>query len=144
MADNESKAEAQAREAAGVAKPEDNAELKHTVELEGDEKGATTTRKDVLDQGVPMLQGSPSEPQGPEDAFGPGEKRGDYQQRVGAAVGMAESFESVPDPDGGEPITDDDGNVVDHTPRFKLVPQTPRTADIGDVEGEKGGVTTTT
>ena len=136
------KVQAEARDDAGVAQPKDNAKLKHTVELDGDEKGARTTRDDGLDLGVPMLQGHPSEPQGPEDAFGPGQKRGQYESRVGSNVGMAESFESVPNPKGGEPITDADGNVVDYEPRFVLRAQTPRAADQGEVEGKKGGVDT--
>lgn len=138
MADTKDKG----REEAGIATPAENEKLKHTVELEGDEKGAATTRNDVLDAGVPMLQGDPSEPQGPEDAFGPGDKRGDYSQRVGAAVGMAPSLESVPVEGGGEPITDDDGNVVDYKPRFELRPQVPLAHQRGEVKGEKGGVTT--
>ena len=49
--------------------------------LEHSEGGATT--RDAGDVGVPMLQGDPSEPQGPEDALGEGPKRGDYTNRIG-------------------------------------------------------------
>lgn len=36
---------------------------------------------DTTNVGVPMHDGDPSEPQGPEDALGVGTKRGDYSQR---------------------------------------------------------------
>lgn len=145
------KAEAEAREDAGIATPKENARLKHSVEVDADrtpgpaEKGAKTTRDDPLDQGVPMLQGSPAEPQGPEDAFGEGQKRGDYGQRVGAAIGMAESHEAVrvADADVGDPwVRDDDGNPVDRKPLVELHSQTHRASDQGEVEGKKGGVDT--
>lgn len=126
----ETKDEAEAKEAAGIATAEENAALEHT-------EGGTTTR-DGTDAGVPMLPGDSSEPVGPEDAFGEGDKRGDYSKRTGTGS----HAESVPVEGGGEPIRDDDGNIVDVTPRSKLVPQDGRTEERGEVPGEKGGVTT--
>jgi hypothetical protein len=121
----------QAREDAGVAQPADNAALEHS-------QGGVTTRDDTHDLGVPMLQGSPEEPTGPEDALGQGPKRGDYSERQDTTA----HFESQAVPGGGEPIRDDDGNVVDFAPSSGLVAQNPRVADVGEVPGEKGGVTT--
>jgi hypothetical protein len=43
------------------------------------------TTRDSGDLGVPMLPGEADEPIGPEDALGPGPKRGDYTDRVGPA-----------------------------------------------------------
>lgn len=100
-----------------IASPEENAALEHT-------EGGTTTRDDGLDAGVPMLQGSPDEPVGPEDALGPGPKRGDYSSRVGP--GDYQPHQSVRQPDG----------------TVRLEPQRPRTNDIGDESGKKGGVET--
>lgn len=95
--------------------------LKHTV-------GGSTTRDDALDSGVPMLAGDSAEPQGPEDAFGPGPKRGDY---TGRQADGAEHFEAVAvvDPEPGEPTS-------------RLVAQLPRVQDIGEVPKQKGGVST--
>lgn len=126
----ETPAEAEAKEAAGIATAEENADLEHT------EGGATT--RDGTDAGVPMMQGDASEPVGPEDAFGEGDKRGDYSERTGTGA----HAESVPVEGGGEPIRDEDGNILDVKPKSKLVPQDGRTAERGDVAGEKGGVTT--
>lgn len=67
------------------------------------------------DLGVPMLPGDPSEPQGPEDALGEGPTRGDYRDRIGSNS---------------------------YQPHTGMTPQRPRTEEIGDVPGEKGGVTT--
>jgi len=115
---------------AGVASEQENAKLKHTDELRDQAEAAptgapaaapvedghsVTTRDDKLDLGVPMLQGSPEEPVGPEDALGLGPKRGDYTDRLGG--------------DGYQPHSGDE-------------PQKPRAADIGEVEGKKGGVDT--
>lgn len=127
-----------AKEDAGVAQVADNERLKHTVELEGDEGQAVTTRDDLLDLGVPMVQGAPSEPQGPEDAFGEGPKRGDYTSRLGGVL----SQEARPVPGGGEPIYDDAGNIADFTPHTVLVDQNVLAEDVGDAEGVKGGVGT--
>jgi len=74
----------------GVATPEQNAKLKHTV-------GGPTTR-DATDLGVPMKPvENPAEyvHKGPEDALAPN-TRGDYSTRVGDAgyhptVAVAES-----------------------------------------------------
>lgn len=113
----------------GVATEEQNARLEHSV-------GGSTTRDDLTDAGVPMIGGDPGEPVGPEDALGQGDKRGDYRDRV-----VGEPHESVPIEGGGEPVIVD-GVVVDYTPRSRLERQAPRTEQIGDVAGEKGGVTT--
>lgn len=96
--------------------------LKHSVEGE-------TTRDDATDLGVPMLPGDPSEPVGPEDALGAGQKRGDYSKRVGDS--NYQPHEVVPNPDAkpGEPTV-------------KVVEQAPRASDRGDEKGKKGGVET--
>lgn len=90
--------------------------LKHT-------EGGRTTRDDDADLGVPMLPGDGSEPQGPEDALGPGKKRGDYSKRLGDA--NYQPHEVVRD-----------GDTV------KVVEQTARAAERGDEKGKKGGVET--
>lgn len=84
------------------------------TEPEQQQTDAPTTRDGGLDLGVPMLPGSPDEPQGPEDALGDGPKRGDYTGRVG--------------PSGYQPHTGTE-------------PQRPKADEVGDAEG-KGGVTT--
>lgn len=127
--EEETTEEAEAREGAGIATAEENAALEHS-------EGGATTRQDGTDAGVPMLPGDPSEPQGPEDALGTGEKRGDYEKRVGG-----QHAESVPVDGGGEPV-EVDGEVVDRKPISRLVSQNERVAERGDVPGEKGGVTT--
>lgn len=99
-----------------VATEAQNSKLEHS-------QGGSTTRDDALDLGVPMLPGSPDEPQGPEDALGEGPKRGDYSGRIG--------------PDNYQPHevkATDDG--------VKVEAQRPRVSDVGDVEGKKGGVET--
>lgn len=105
-----------------VASPAENAKLDHT-------RGGVTTRDDVTDMGVPMLPGSPDEPQGPEDALGPGPKRGDYAGRAGASDYQPHEVVPVPDAKSGE------SNV-------RVVAQRGRVADIGDEAGRKGGVET--
>lgn len=125
---------------AGVATDAQNAKLKHTAEIVGDEKGAVTTRDDALDVGVPMLQGSPREPQGPEDAAGDGPKRGDYSERTGGI--QHHETRRVDDPLEDPWIRDEDGNPVDRKPHTQLVAQTPNFSDQGEVEGKKGGVET--
>lgn len=123
-----------------VASPADNASLEHT------DGGATT--RDTMDAGVPMTQGQPDEPVGPEDAFGPGPKRGDYSGRKDAGPHL----ESVAIPDderraAAQKIADDsDGaltvdQALAEVPRFKLVDQGIRTQEVGDEAG-KGGVST--
>ena len=107
-----------------IASDADNAKLKHT-------EGGVTTRNDALDAGVPMLPGSPDEPQGPEDALGEGPKRGDYTGRVGPEG--YQPHRSVPIP-ARERVTGG--------PNARLVAQRPLTEDIGDAEGRKGGVDT--
>lgn len=89
-----------------VASAADNAKLEHS-------KGGATTRDDRNDLGVPMLPGSPKERQGPEDALGKGEKRGDYSQRIGPSS---------------------------YHPHAGAEAQRPNVKNIGDDEGKKGGV----
>lgn len=115
-----------------VASREDNRALEHT-------QGGTHTRSDTLDAGVDMLQGSGDEPQGPEDAFGEGKKRGDYSDRTHVGPHM----ESVPIPGGSQPILHPEtGAVVDYTPNSVLVAEDVRAEDQGEVPGKKGGVAT--
>lgn len=92
-------------------------------------EGGTTTRDDATDMGVPMLPGDSKEPQGPEDALGPGPKRGDYSDRVGPAGYQPHQIVPVEDPEPGGPTA-------------KAVPQRPRASNQGEEAGEKGGVTT--
>jgi hypothetical protein len=109
----------------GVASEKDNAKLEHTA-------GGVTTRDDALDLGVPMLQGGPNEPAGPEDALGEGPKRGDYSDRIG--------------PDNYHPHEVLPTSAEDRADPTKAsavaVPQRPRVAERGDTEGKKGGVDT--
>jgi hypothetical protein len=97
--------------------------------------------KPANDVGVDMLPAAEpdSEPTGPEDAAGPGPKRGDYEDRV---LPSLHAHEIVATEDGGEPIYDDDGNFVDYKPNSVAVAQAPRFADQGEVAGKKGGVDT--
>jgi hypothetical protein len=76
--------------------------------------GKTKTIDRAGVEGPPMVPGTKPEPQGPEDALGKGPTRGDYRDRLGDT---AAHFE------GGE-----------H--------QNPRTEEIGDTKGKKGGVET--
>ncbi len=115
-----------------VASDKENLKLEHTddkrdqaavppsgigadVEPLEKEGRSSTTRDDHADLGVPMLPGSPDEPQGPEDALGAGPKRGDYTDRIGGQ---------------------------DYHPHAGGVPQRPFAEERGDVEGKKGGVET--
>lgn len=117
-----------AKDDPGVASEKANERLKHTDELRDqaavaasgaapakEPTGSVTTRDDATDLGVPMLQGSPDEPVGPEDALGKGPTRGDYRNRLGG-----------------------DG----YNPHEGSEPQKPRADEIGEVEGKKGGVET--
>ena len=97
-----------------MADTKKDAALKHS-------EGGVTTRDDATDLGVPMLQGKPDEPTGPEDALGVGPKRGDYSGRVGPAGYNPH-----------ESVRQDDGTV-------KVEAQRPRVEDRGDAPG-KGGV----
>lgn len=87
----------------------------------------TVVKDDLLDAGVPMLPGDPSEPVGPEDAIGVGPKRGDYTDRIDSGPHLVS--ERIPNAKPGEPHT-------------RLVPAAERAEDIGDVKGKKGGVDT--
>lgn len=110
---------AQKDQAAAVASEKDNSKLEHT-------EGGVTTRDDALDAGVPMLSGRPDEPIGPEDAFGPGPKRGDYSGRIDAGPHLVS--EPIPDAKPGEPTA-------------RLVSASDRASERGDEPG-KGGVST--
>ena len=119
----------------GVATPKENQKLEHT-------EGGLTSRDDPHDLGVPMKQGDPAEDQGPEDAFGPGPKRGDYRERVYTDAHAGVALEG-----GGQPVysePDGDGNraIVDYTPHSAVVPQSQNVHEIGEVPARKGGVET--
>lgn len=129
----------------GVATPDENAALEGSVD-----DAPETTRDDLHDLGVPMLQGDPREPVGPEDALGVGEKRGDYRDRIVGQPHTAVALEG-----GGEPVYrnaktgdpaeagDDDAVIVDYKPTSTVVPQRPRADEIGNSDPLlKGGVTT--
>lgn len=90
-------------------------------------QGGVTTRDDALDSGAPMLVGDPSEPAGPEDALGSGNKRGDYTGLIGDRQFTA----SVPNPnhDPSDPSS----------PASVLVEQNPLIKQRGDDKGVKGG-----
>lgn len=133
---DENETKGQAEDEAKVSE-ETKAKSSRKSSSKSEEPAPEATTKDGTDAGVDMLPGDASEPVGPEDAFGEGQKRGDYSGRVSGA-----HAESVPLEGGGEPILDDDGNVVDLKPKSKLVSQTERAGDQGEVPGEKGGVTT--
>jgi pyruvate/2-oxoglutarate dehydrogenase complex dihydrolipoamide acyltransferase (E2) component len=90
---------------------------------------------DRNDAGVDMLTGSQDEPQGPEDALGEGLKRGDYRDRVIDAIHQ----EAKPIPGGGGVVENEHGGF-DTAPVSELVTQNPRTEEIGDDPGKKGGV----
>lgn len=109
-------------ESPAKATEKENAKLEHT-------EGGTTTRDDATDMGVPMLPGDPSEPVGPEDALGPGPKRGDYSDRLGETNYQPHEVRSKPDAKDGEP-------------QVEVVAQAPRAADQGEAAGQKGGVDT--
>ncbi len=74
-----------------------------------------TIERDEGDLGVAMLPGDPDERQGPEDALGPGAKRGDYRSRVGPP---------------------------EYHPHAGSEPQRPRAEKIADEKALKGGVDT--
>jgi hypothetical protein len=95
-------------------------------------QGGVTTRDDAHDLGAPMLAGDPEEPVGPEDALGAGPKRGDYRDRVGDSSYQPHETVLNPDYDPSDPTS----------PRTIVQPQRPRTEDIGDEPGKKGGVET--
>ena len=107
-------------ESKAQASEQDNSKLTHT-------EGGTTTRSDVLDSGAPMIAGDPSEPAGPEDALGSGQKRGDYSKLIGNKQHSA----SVPNPD----YDPEDPS----SPASVLVAQNPLVKQLGDEKGVKGG-----
>lgn len=112
----------QSRPAPSVAAPEANAKLEHP-------QGGTTTRDDLMDAGVPMLAGDAREPTGPEDALGPGPKRGNYVERIGPSSYHPHTVEEIPENERtpGGPVR-------------RLVAQRPLAEDIGDAPRKKGGV----
>lgn len=121
-----------------VATPEENTELEHTA-------GGATTR-DGMDAGVPMLPGDPREPIGPEDAMGPGPKRGDYSDRLNSGPHLR--TEVIPEDERrkvAEAMVKDAGTksgltvaaALGDVPRTRLVPQDQ--PEQGDEPG-KGGV----
>ena len=107
---------------AAVAAEKQNQKLEHS-------QGGATTRDDRTDVGVPMLQGDPSERQGPEDALGVGPHRGDYRARLARRDTEPHETRPVTDAKPGE------ATVVEEA-------QAPRAEEIGDVKGKKGGVET--
>lgn len=121
--DQETKAgDAGAPSADLVASRDDNAALEHTAD-------GPTTRSDATDVGVPMLAGDPAEPIGPEDAFGPGPKRGLYAPRE---TGAHATVEVIPP-----------GEREENGPTTRVVDQVARAAEQGEAPG-KGGVPGTT
>jgi hypothetical protein len=122
MAENKKQPENEA--APSVASTQDNRRLEHP-------QGGATTRDDLLDAGVPMLPGDPREPTGPEDALGPGPKRGTYVDRIGPSSYHPHTVEAVPDEER-----------VEGGPQWRLVAQRPRAEEIGDAPRLKGGVET--
>lgn len=144
MTDKKKNSEQQYDEATGPdTAPADagsGAELEHTA-------GGATTR-DPMDAGVPMVQGQPDEPVGPEDAFGPGPKRGDYSDRIHRGPSMR--TEVIPDRERmaeAQRIADASdgtlsaGQALAEVPATRLVPVDERVAEVGDAPG-KGGVST--
>jgi hypothetical protein len=85
-------------------------------------EGDTVTKK-ASDVGVPMIEGSPDEPTGPEDAAGIGNKRGDYSSRNDGQ----KHFSMERDADGDIVAVDQSDIIENSTP---AVPP----------EGTKGGV----
>lgn len=109
-------------QSATEAKEKENSRLSHS-------RGGVTTRDDKTDLGVPMLPGSPKERVMPEDALGEGDKRGDYTKRLGDANYRPHEIAKIEDAKAGEA-------------QFEAIPQAPRTEQIGDDSGLKGGVET--
>jgi hypothetical protein len=116
-----------------VAAVADNKALEHTA-------GGQTTRDDATDLGVTMLPGRPDEPIGPEDALGPGPKRGEYSGRVDAGPHVV--MEPIPESERDVvELKDDDGNVIglERGPSVRAVDAGARASEQGDEPG-KGGV----
>jgi hypothetical protein len=135
MADDQAKTKDETPDS--VASTSDNASLEHT-------EGGRTTRSDLTDVGVPMLPGDPLEPIGPEDAMGPGPKRGDYSDRIDAGPHVV--IEPIPASEREDRVLeDDDGNRIgiEPGPRARVVDAHVRAAEQGDEPG-KGGVPGTT
>lgn len=98
---------------------------------ENKQVASPTTKDDALDLGVPMLAGDPNEPIGPEDALGPGPKRGDYSKRLGDSYYNPHHTVEVPleDQKEGEPAV-------------KVVAQAENASNQGEEAKKKGGVDT--
>lgn len=124
----------------GAAEKTDRDRVDSPAEDLGISSGDTVDRAsiDALDAGAPMLGGDPSEPQGPEDALGEGDKRGDYSGRQPEGT---THYESRAIEGGGGLVENKDGGL-DNSPRSELVEQNPRVEEVGDVPGKKGGVET--
>lgn len=107
----------------------------------GDVPGAGHARPS---EGVTALPSAGAEPVGPEDALGPGPKRGDYADRVGVGDDgqpqVHTRVEAVPE---SALQKDEAGNVLSDQPVSQVQPQNHEVHNVGDVPGEKGGVTTT-
>lgn len=90
------------------------------------------------DPGVPIIEGNPGEPQGPEDALGQGVKRGDYSDRQPEDTAH---FEGQPTGAvAGTQVVNGDGGI-DNEPVAELVHQNPRAGQVGvPTAGTKGGV----
>ena len=86
------------------------------------------TRDDAKDLGVDMLPGDRSEPVGPEDALGSGDKRGDYAPRQPENTAHYAAVAN-PDYDRANP----------NSPASVLVFQNPLVEQRGDEKGVKGG-----
>lgn len=128
-----------------IASREANAALEHSTDPTG-----PTTRSDATDAGVPMLAGDPNEPIGPEDAFGPGVKRGKYDERE---TGSHTTAELIPESERGPAyrfVHRETGAEVEEghkqavrvpveRPRTRLVDQVARAGEQGEAPG-KGGV----
>ena len=115
----------------------DNDALEHT-------RGGATTR-DGMDAGVPMTPGQANEPVGPEDALGPGPKRGDYRDRLVTGPPMVTRV--IPEDERqrrAEALATDGLTAADalaEVPMSELVRADEEVGDVGDAPG-KGGVST--
>lgn len=85
--------------------------------------------KQASDVGVPMVEGRPDEPQGPEDAAGVGIKRGDYSDRGDGQ----RHFSMVRDADG-DIIAQDQNALMD------AAPGVPEPGTKGGVDSGGGSV----
>lgn len=89
--------------------------------------------------GIAVVPTTGAEPQGPEDALGPGPKRGDYRGRQPEGS-LHMTSERIPE---DELERDEDGRIIPGQPVTRMRTQNHEPHNIGDVPGKKGGVTTT-